>query len=762
MVPHQRLSGLYSRLKEEPLSVDTLLSLFGDVDQIVRTVPVEDKPEISQQLVQTVFDYMGAKQEAINYLMGIPSTSLLLNFRSVFLDFTVSTLEKALQMDKKSTQAAVYRYTQGDFPIQRFFADLTFGMPEMRSDDMNITLSGNCMQFEYFGRKVQIKPPIEDAVKAREISAGLAVLVEDGKGKPLAIVHTNLLSGSQIKPADGITFRSSTQFTRSYYYGAPTSLKEIQACLNDKEIDEDLKYLLRKDLNPSVLPLHARVRLRSMYRNPKYIDTVRNLCAFYQKYALSLFQLFNQEDVEKIVRMLNYLEEKAVKKPVYGKHAEELLEGALFIGEFTPGLTGEGSMDESPVTKLIEAKVKDQIEEAILVYQEDTKDVLLPEKLADLDWQIVADSMMYLGMTARAASALAEGREFPFEWDKENMPVRLLLKLFEFSARHPKAKTIFQTYFDFVTAVYIARQESAPYAGEIRKMKETFYSAYLEMNQRSPTTEPRDIDRTKSLIVDYVKGKKDLRLMFGGCGNCQRFEGPLLEDLREEGIEFVETIGVDITDKTDEIPDDLEIKFMQADLTDEKFVIDEPVDILVLPWSMINDIVMKKNMLEALQIFKKIVKKGGLIIFDTPLPVGKHSYAEIIEEQADSWGVWGIMERDFKISGGALRSIFDIMHLRELTMHLLQAGLVPTNLKVEFDEQQRLCQKIAIDDTFLAEQHESGVDRDAVKYPVWQTAGGYNRLTLAVENVGEEEVLRTVGLAPSVLISKAFSSPRKG
>ena len=195
----------------------------------------------------------------------------------------------------------------------------------------------------------------------------------------------------------------------------------------------------------------------------------------------------------------------------------------------------------------------------------------------------------------------------------------------------------------------------------------------------------------------------------------------------------------------------------RADLTDAAFEIDEPVDMLVLPWSMINDFVEKRSLLEGLQIFRKLVKKDGLIIFDVPLPVGTHSYAKEIETQAGQWGIWGLMERDFKEGDDKISSIFDIMHIRELTIHLLQAGFVP-NIPFEFDQLQVLCNEIANDDSPLTARHESGEDADAAIHPFWQ-AKGYNRVTIAARVADSEEVFRLTGLSPSILVKRAFAFP---
>ncbi len=91
-------------------------------------------------------------------------------------------------------------------------------------------------------------------------------------------------------------------------------------------------------------------------------------------------------------------------------------------------------------------------------------------------------------------------------------------------------------------------------------------------------------------------------------------------------------------------------------------------------------------------------------------------------------------------------------------MHLVHAGFIPTSphFPLQFDKQHQLCQAISADDSKLTANHESKADEDAVEHPFWQ-AKGYNRATLAVRNVGVEEVQNLTGLAASFLVSRGFT-----
>ncbi|OGG01779.1 hypothetical protein A2W14_01110 [Candidatus Gottesmanbacteria bacterium RBG_16_37_8] len=491
--------------------------------------------------------------------------------------------------------------------------------------------------------------------------------------------------------------------------------------------------------------------------NPSIKQRISDIFEVFEINALGIFQLLDENELIPTLEMINYMTKNGLSDM-----ANFLLKGSLLVGELAVGLAGGMDQQSLEIVKLLEAKTKQQLLEAVKIYQNNKS---VPNKISTYDWEMIAYSMEMLGDTAQASLSLSRNEDFPYPFEKTNLPPRFLIDVYDFSSRHPEATIISQTMFDFATAVFIFRQDDAFYHGQIPLMKSKFYKNFTEMYKNSPTTDNRDVDRAFSLIENYLTDKPELReqgisLLLGGCGTCERFEGPLIRKLEAAGVKMVKKIGVDINDHSDQIPADLAIQFKQADLSDEKFQLDEPVDVLVLPWSTINDFVEKRKLLEALQIFKKIVKKDGLIIFDVPLPVGQNSYAKTIENQVEHWGIWGLMERDFEQGPDRVSSIFDIMHIRELTFHLLNAGLVP-NLPLEFDKLQALCKEVEADDSPLNHRHESGEDTDAVKYPLWQ-AKGYNRVTIAARITDPSDIFHLTGLSPSILTRRAFAKPRKG
>lgn len=760
--PIGRLDQLIEQLSDNPASWKEEIE---PLTQLRRETSLDKQTLFVQRLINGVFAKIGQHEQAINFLLsdfspssGLPLTEAYLHWkaRESFFSFLHQVIKEAVEADKIETQIAVYTHLSSEkAPIQRLLAEFTFGFPKMATDDreINIVESGS-MEFDYWGKTIRIEPPLKGAVRARELLSGLVVLIEDENGQPLKLLHLNLPEATPEGVTRGIACEVA-EFNQRFYYGVPTSLTEIKDYLDDKNFQQKLDQLLERKLNPAVLPLYARARLRKLLQDPTKTSIIEGLFARSEdkEGCLCLFQFLEGDDLFKAIEIIDYL-----NKTGRSQLANLITRGSAVVGEFAPGLIEDPDLTKGGYVQLLEDKTKEQLLEIASLDR---------ASLTDYDWEMVAYSQMVLGHIAGAAVALAEGRPLPFTTEL-NMPSKFIIDLFDFSGRHPQARTIFQTLFDLATAINIAKQEKASYAGGIAKMKSEFYQAYNKQNKmgrEAVTTESEtDIARAKSLVI-YEKESGRLpakpRVLFIGCGNCQRFEAPLIRELRAEGIEFTEIVGVDLNDFSSQIPSDLNMRFKQGNVANPEFIQEEgEFDIVFIPWSMLNDLVEKRNLLVAMQKFKKLVKKDGIVIFDIPLPIGRNSYIETIEQQADLWKIWGLMERDFEgVRGQRLRSIFDIMHIREMFMHLVHAGFIPTtpNFPLEFDKQQEVCRTISVDDSVLTRNHETGADKNAVKYPFWQTKG-YNRVTLGVRNVGEKEVQRLTGLTPSVLVSRAFAT----
>lgn len=320
----------------------------------------------------------------------------------------------------------------------------------------------------------------------------------------------------------------------------------------------------------------------------------------------------------------------------------------------------------------------------------------------------------------------------------------------DFRAKHPNCPTIFQTHFDLMTLGIQALQEDKEYAGKVEEHKHLFYDTYSEhnrMNQDSATTDTQtDIARVTDILeclheLGHIDNNSTLLL--AGSGNCQRLEEKVLRNVQDV-IKFSKIKAIDLVDYSAEIPQDLGIEFEQTSLTAMELHDDEQYDVVLLPWSVLSDVVEKEKTLLLFDTFSNIVKKGGHIILDIPFPMGKHSYEEILAEQLQTERVLGIMRRSFQLSEGQeIESIFSFPPLEETIVMAGSKGFVPMyNIPASPYERALEYKKIQENDSQLTLNHIPTLhtdgtviqkDHKARRHAFWQaTSGGqkFNRVTL--------------------------------
>jgi len=766
----QRLDHLFARLPDNPVY---WLREMEEIDKIGEQVNPEEQSLLAKNLIEGIFAKVQQCEDQVGFIFSLnpapppdlPREALLgwmitvENYRESFDLFVRKAVLAATEADKETTQKTLLKFMTSDVaPVPRVIADVIISFPEMASGEMEMrTGKKGEKEFDFWGRTVRIEPPIEGAFKAREILAGWGVLVEDKEGKPLRLVCCHVSE----EPEEVIIGRpySAEEFTRSFYYGAPVSLEDIKAYLDDRESRAQFCQLMEKEYNPSVFPLFARVRLNRMLKGP-HGDLIKRI---FDRTHLSVFQILEDEDLIKVLQMFDgliQLEERGLVRI--------MTEGAFWNGEFSSGFLEEGVSKVTPLQRQFEADIKTLLLEGAGLFE--NKQAVL----TSFDLEIIAYSQQALTAVAQAGVALAEGGADTYLHEMK-MPPRFMLELFDFSGRHPEAKRIFQTMFDLVIAIQIAKQEKKAYTGKVAEMKREFYREFNKddlMERTTPTTlTEREVSRDVSSVFgarrkmreEYgIQPPERPRVLLLGCGNCQRLEGPVLTELRELGLEFADILGVDLGDYSKQIPTQLGIRFKQADFSKGNLSAEEGrFDLVLCPWSAINDIVEKKGLLEAFQVIKGFVNKNAVVVIDVPLALGRNSHLNEIEKQADLQQIWGITSLEFTKQGRKLRSIFDLMHVRELVMHLFNAGFILENLPLEFDQQQKMCSRISQNDLILTRNHEARADEDSFGNPFWQ-AKGYNRATLVARYVGTEGVTELVGLSPSLLVSRGFAPSTEG
>jgi hypothetical protein len=254
------------------------------------------------------------------------------------------------------------------------------------------------------------------------------------------------------------------------------------------------------------------------------------------------------------------------------------------------------------------------------------------------------------------------------------------------------------------------------------------------------------------MYVLFVLGNinNDSTLLLAGSGDCRRLEEKVLGNIQDK-VKFSKIKAIDLVDYSADIPQDLGIEFQQASLTDLELDEDDRYDVVLLPWSVLSDVIEKEKVLLLFENFSKLVKKGGHIILDIPLPVGKHSYEEMIAQQLQTERVLGIMRRSFQIAEGQeLESIFSFPPLEETIVMAENKGFVPMyNIPASPYERAVAYQQIQEDDSQLTLNHTPTLhtdgtvtqqDHKARRHAFWQATSGdkkFNRVSLILRKEDE-------------------------
>ncbi|HNQ31462.1 MAG TPA: hypothetical protein PKG71_01955 [Candidatus Woesebacteria bacterium] len=341
--------------------------------------------------------------------------------------------------------------------------------------------------------------------------------------------------------------------------------------------------------------------------------------------------------------------------------------------------------------------------------------------------------------------------------------------VWEFIRAHPEFPVCGQILLDWVHTIQASDQSTHPLFVDYKTLKARFYELFVNMNKDVPTTDSQvDIARTASIIRSmHAEGKMLNKAAVAGSGDMSRLEGPLFILLRELGITFDEIVAVDRVNYGVQIAvshPELNVDFHQGDILDANAFGGKKVNVLLYPWSVFSDILPRKDSVQALHTAAGLMEPGGILIIDQAIPIGESSYKRIEEEQAPMTGELGVFQRSFSgPDGQELWSTFNIMNMETLLRDAAQAGFIPRNVGPTAQEQRSLIDKIESDESVLVREAETGENHDAMKYPIYQ-ANGWNRMTLALEYVGQEEALRRAKAAPSLFhtLSLAVGEAKDG
>jgi hypothetical protein len=719
-------------------------------------------------------------------------------------------LQDALSIDADAAREAmreVYLDRRRDpavgRPLERALATATMQTGELpvRSDER-----GTFVRF--WGKNVQLPAGVTDIVSAREALSGHALLVERAAGRPeLVRVH---VVDAQERPTVSGTVMTPHEYADSSYFGEPTRVEAIRDCLNDTAFADRLNDWLGGEYNQAILPLFARARLRESLRDPELGERSAWIMERYGMRALSLFQLLDRNELSRVLPAIEFLSDQPIGAPerdAWGRDvrrsaAWDVLHNVALCSEFAPELIRSQDGQDGSALRIFERRLKDQLVElaALTETQKRSAETGPSAPVTPYDWEMAVNAFSMLGRLAHTSAELAAGREPSLEFEAMNMPPEFAYDTYSFFERHPEAVTTYQTLFEFMTCVHIA-QEQDPQVEFHEGNKSGFYTALHEGSKllEVPTTETdTDTARATNLIDAYVRDgtlNPPLSIAFGGMNTGERFEHRVLTDLEDRGVGFAAIVGIDLQDYSAQARENLtrtdmpregmtrpDIDYRVGNLATDDFEdLDGTMDVIVAPWSMLNDLLKTMSYAEVLLKFQRYLKPGGILVTDNPFPAGSHSYEKAMIQQALEGRRMGLVYREFEFQGppapegeddvaeDAARAresvrvdtIFDIRDVRTMTQHALAAGLMPMNFPVDIAEQSTICRRLHDDDSELAALHRrpddegAAPDHDPVAYPVYQ-ANNANRMTLALRKSTRSEIHERTGFGPSLLYERAF------
>lgn len=332
--------------------------------------------------------------------------------------------------------------------------------------------------------------------------------------------------------------------------------------------------------------------------------------------------------------------------------------------------------------------------------------------------------------------------------------------VWDFARQHPEFPAINQILIDWVQTIQASDQTTNPVYAEFLARNRYFYEEYTKsMNAHAGTISPVDVERVASIIrfIRLSNLSYTPSVYVGGPGTMDRFERPLFEKLKQEGIVPDHVVAVDALDfsadaQRHSTPLNIPIEFRQGNILDNDADQGEQYDVVVYPWSIWCDVMPRLDVIRGMHATAKRTKSGGIVIIDQPLPLGESSYKKMRAEQAVEYGEEGAIGRRFKMGDGKpeLWKDLNVIGLADLCLTAAQAGLVPINLPATVPELYAFMEEFEQHEGERIQSGADGTNTDAMSRPAYHTSG-WNRVTIAFQNVGVEEALKQARMGSSLL-----------
>ncbi len=671
---------------------------------------------------------------------------------------------------REAVQDCVVKHmdTPGGRISQEFISDPRF---EHQGDLFLQEESGRFL-VRFWGRNVMIPTEIGPVYSVHEMISGHSVFVIGRDGRQ-HIVKVDLPGTERNQSIDG-ELVSLDAFDQKYWFGEQTSMDAIRNAVHDQQFRGELSSVLRRELNLSILPLYGIARLRECLYIPELEERALRFIARHGADGLYVLNALRLDELQGLLPQLERLHELEADtgEPTLESY---LVRSLSYAYQDAFSITqAENSPEGTAIVRLLEKRLKKQLLELSPVLSKIVGDSgLSTEEKQDIE--MAARSFEMVCRSASNAVHTARGEALDVQYERFQIQTEDVLAIYSFIERHPQAPGIFQANFEFIQTVLMA-QENNPLIDVKEEEKPQMYQKLAEGDKlhEVPTTDTAtDTARAVSLIKDAIEKhnvpQKGMRILFVGMNTAKRFEKPVVENLRASGIGFGAIIGIDQNDFSDEARNNLDIQkgeefaYHIGNLQKDEFPDLEKegqVDVVVVPWSMLNDLLKTMSFAKVMYMLQGYLKDGGVMITDNPIPAGIHSYEAQMKEAARQGLPFGHVLRTLKAAGEDVETMFNIYLMQYLTTHCMALGMEPLNFPGSLAEQAQIAKALSDDDADLVDLHEAGLDKDAVNYPVYH-ANGANRMTLAFQKVGNKEVMEKHGIFPMWLYERAIRPGRK-
>lgn len=496
------------------------------------------------------------------------------------------------------------------------------------------------------------------------------------------------------------------------------------------------------NINIHEIPLFLQQRLFVLLGQKNRLDNVINFSKIYGNDAISILNLLNTDQHLSFFDFINY------RDYLEPHHQNDFFKNILDIFSVIDTLHSYEAAYMHELADLIQAKLSSHLSETVTFFDTNRIDYILNTKLTEI-------CFIALKELAIASLSIMSGNTIPLS-DAEKLSVLLSQKLL--NSNLYVTPSIFQTLTEFVCAIEICVQQEQTRIQEDKDHKKAFYKAYTRkqenqvMNLVQTTAAVPEIDRTFNLIMESIKRNElpqDLRVCVIGMNEGQRFEGPLFEQLENAGVNFSHIVGVDIEDFSPHLYKKLQqlgTKYVVADFSAEDFDLQEQFDLMLLPWSVLNDLVKIEDIFIAMQKIQKHLTPHGIAVLDIPAPLGEKSpYENKMKQYAHIFNVWGIIQAQFTYENESFDTLLNIIDPRKLFTLLSSSGLLSRNIQ-NLEHLQEMYNDIRENEENLTDRGTS----NPYSSPFWHLSDRH-RITIPVRNAAFSEVQAQTGINQGLL-----------